>query len=74
MATVTGQFSTPADAERCRIATARATQRYVTALVSIIALHRSDRSAEKKWCTQCHQQWPCKTVMLAVTAHQQVVT
>ena len=67
------RFTTAADQELCRIATQRATHRYVIAMNGIIALHRSQRrGVEDAPCMVCREQWPCRTVQLAATMHQPV--
>lgn len=64
-------FSTPADEELCRQITKRVVNRHVTGLVAIISLHRSERTHDDKRCGLCTEVWPCRTVMLAVSAHQE---
>jgi len=64
-------FSSPADEELCRQITKRVIARYVTGLIAIIALHRSERTNNEKWCGLCKEAWPCRTVMLSVSAYQE---
>lgn len=63
-------FSTAADEELCRLACQRSTQRLTTALVAIIALHRSRRSRDQSHCLLCRETWPCQTVSLAASRYQ----
>jgi hypothetical protein len=64
-------FSTPADEELCRQISRRVVNRHVTGLVAIVSLHRSERTKDHKRCGLCRETWPCRTVMLAVSAHQE---
>lgn len=67
---MTTAFSTAADEELCRQITQRVINRHVTGLIAIVSLHRSERVKEGRACGLCREPWPCRTVMLAASAHQ----
>jgi len=68
---MTTRFSTPADEELCRQISRRVVNRHQTALIAIISLHRSTRERDGRRCTLCAEGWPCRTTMLAASAHQE---
>jgi hypothetical protein len=67
-------FTTPADEELCRQISQRVVNRHVTGLIAIISLHRSERDKDLKRCGLCREAWPCRTVLLAASAHQETRT